>query len=611
MSCVCLFVILAVLPLGGLAAAPPAPVKDNLLVLGISFNQQGGDKHIDDYNCFPPEVEKVFREQGKDFYRKMQSRQVMGKQATYEGIMSGLAWLHKSAKKNDLVVMYLTSHGFCHPEKGWVIDTVDKKKLYGSELKAKLAKLPCPVLVLLETCNSGGFVTGKNDPPMPANVAAICACAANQETNNDLDIAFAEGLYGRADFNKDGVVNLDELMRYVRLRYKERWPKPLPHSQTPVMLKGKAMPGSLPLTKRSPDLVGVFVKGEWRSALKEKQVGGSFQVHLIGWSSTPGPYFLTTTVAREFVCLPQDGKAMLVKRGDAWSPARLVKAEAAGHNVHYLGQNRQETVAGNRIHYPFVGDPENPNYPDYMAAAGSRARVGPPGAWRDTLAVAVLNGQLYSVEKSGVLYVTDLATGTWKPIGKPAFKATTHLFAAGKSLYTIEKDGSLYRVNPGDGSWKSLGKAGDWRGTLAGVVHNGVLYTAKASGALYATDLAKGTWKALGKPEFAGTARMFTAGNSLYTIERDGSLYHINPGNGTWQRIGQQGDWKGTLAGAVVKGQLYTAEVSGVLYATNLKNGGWKPLGRPNFAGTAFMFAAGDKLYTIERNGTLYWVVVK
>jgi hypothetical protein len=610
----CLFVLLSCLPFPCFAAEPFGGKKDNLHVLAIAFNQQGGDAHVNDYNCFPPEIEKVFREQGNAFYRKLNTRQILGKQGTYAGLMDGLGWLRKNAGKDDMVVLYLTCHGFNDADKGWGVETIDKKTFWGSTIKTELARLPCHALVLIETCTSGGFAHAhKNDPPVPANVTAICACSGKQSTDNQLDIALAEALHGRADFNRDGIVELDEVIRYIQLRYKEWWPEPTTTagSQTPVMIKAKSLTGSLALTKASPAMVGVVHNGTWYSAINEKQTGNSFQVHLPGWASKPGPYFLTNSVGREMICLPADGKPMLVEQNGRWYPARLLKMEGMNYKVHYLGYNEQESVAKSRVFYPFAGDPAHPNFPYSTGMAGAWGRLGPAGGWKDTRAGAVLNDRLYTVENSGALYVTDLSNGVWKQLGKPDFAATAFMFAAGNDLYTIETDGSLYRVNPRDGTWGKVGAPGGWKPTLAGAIFNGVLFTAEPNGCLYATAFATGAKKQVGKAEFGNTTRMFAAGESLYTIEQDGSLFRINPQNGGWVRVGREGDWKGTIAGTVLKGKLYTVEVNGALYATNLGNGEWKALGKPEFAGTAFMFAAGSKVFTIEKDGSLFWVNLK
>src|SRR5262249_21294716 len=146
-------------------------------------------------------------------HRQIQSRLVLGVKATDGGVMDGLGWLRKSTTRNDLVVMYVGCHGSTDPEQGWVVQTADGKQLWGHEIKAQLAGLPCQVLLLIETCTSGGFTRPhRNDRPVPANVTALCACSGRQTTDNQLDMAVAEALNARADFNKDGVVDLDELI---------------------------------------------------------------------------------------------------------------------------------------------------------------------------------------------------------------------------------------------------------------------------------------------------------------------------------------------------------------------------------------------------------------
>jgi sugar lactone lactonase YvrE len=223
----------------------------------------------------------------------------------------------------------------------------------------------------------------------------------------------------------------------------------------------------------------------------------------------------------------------------------------------------------------------------------------------------VLHDRLYSIEKNGCLYATDLSNGEWEQIGQADFANTVSMYAAGNSLYTIETDGSLYRVSPQDGKWQRVGQEYAWKETQAGAVVQGKLYTVESTGFMYATDLTNGTWVSIGKPEFANTVSMFAAGNSLYTIETDGSLYRVSPNDGSWRRIGHEGAWKPTRAGAVLKSQLFTVETNGCMYITDLTRGTWRQIGKAEFAGTIAMFPARDKIFTIEGDGSLYWVGVQ
>ena len=129
---------------------------------------------------------------------------------------------------------------------------------------------------------------------------------------------------------------------------------------------------------------------------------------------------------------------------------------------------------------------------DQAGSPGGWARVGPAGAWKQTLAGAVLDGRLYTVESSGVLYVTNLDTGAWKDVGKPEFANTRFMFASAGRLYTVETSGSLYRVDPADGTWALVGADGAFAAMTAGAVLHGQLFEVEKDGGLYAADLTTG-----------------------------------------------------------------------------------------------------------------------
>lgn len=177
------------------------------------------------------------------------------------------------------------------------------------------------------------------------------------------------------------------------------------------------------------------------------------------------------------------------------------------------------------------------------------------------------------------------------------------ILAAGLSLLVLA--GTLYGQ---PAAKRAIGDPGAWSGTIAAAALDGRLYTIESSGALYATDPATGRWQQLGKPEFGNTAFLFAFPDGLATIETDGSLYLVNPADGSWKQSGQAGDWKGTIAGAVLGGKLYTVESTGALYVTDPASGTWQQLGKADFAQTEFMFAPGNALATIEKDGSLYLV---
>ena len=87
----------------------------------------------------------------------------------------------------------------------------------------------------------------------------------------------------------------------------------------------------------------------------EGAAGDRYRVHLLGWSSQPGPYFRANTEVRDNLCLPSDGPPLLVIQNGQWYGARLVAKQAGKFRIHYLGYNEEEVVTKERIKYPFVG----------------------------------------------------------------------------------------------------------------------------------------------------------------------------------------------------------------------------------------------------------------
>lgn len=353
----CLLLVLLALPCPAPAAERAARGEGNVYVLGIAIDQypnKAGKETLDTYDWCAEEITTVFREAGRSLFGRVQTRMLLGREVTHRNAVAALAWLHRSSGPRDLVVLYVGAHGFTDPKDGWGIETADKQTLWGHEIKAALGRLPCQALVAIETCTSGGFAAAhRKDVPLPPNVTALCACRAQQSTDNHLDIALSEALWGQADFDKDGVVDLDELLRYVRLRHKElvAGERKDGGGEMPVLVRSKTAPPRLALTRAWPRLAAVAFRGDWHLARVLKEDGDKYQVHLLGWSSKPGPYFLTDTADRAHVCLPNDPPPVKVEAGGKNRLARLLSRDGKEWTVQYLGvkKPREETVARERV----------------------------------------------------------------------------------------------------------------------------------------------------------------------------------------------------------------------------------------------------------------------
>jgi hypothetical protein len=341
------FYLLSVLCLAfPLVSAADDPDKvGNLYLVGIG--QENG------WRFLPEGFERVVRDQGKAFYREMHSRLLTGPKATRKELLDGIEWMCRNAKKNDLVMLFIACHGSCTKE-GESVFATREGVVRPRDIKKALATLPCHAIVVNDACCSGNWPKELPGDPMPPNVTALCCCLSTQVSGIEFDISLFEALYGKADFNKDGIVDLDEVIKYCGLRIKEVQGGKL----IPVMHKAKNLKAPLPLTKVNRDLVSVVHKGEVFSALVEKKDGDNYHVRVIGFNDKPGPFSIPNQFPRGQVILPKDGAALMVKKDDRWRPARLMGRENKDYKIRYLGADGgEEVVSGEQIRHLFAGNP--------------------------------------------------------------------------------------------------------------------------------------------------------------------------------------------------------------------------------------------------------------
>src|SRR5689334_9628882 len=65
-------------------------------------------------------------------------------------------------------------------------------------------------------------------------------------------------------------------------------------------------------------------------------------------------------------------------------------------------------------------------------------------------------GALYTIDNSGVIYKTDLDSGSHTRIGKATYKKVKSFFGLNSKLYIIDTDGSMTEIDPITGDWKNV-----------------------------------------------------------------------------------------------------------------------------------------------------------
>lgn len=154
-------------------------------------------------------------------------------------------------------------------------------------------------------------------------------------------------------------------------------------------------------------------------------------------------------------------------------------------------------------------------------------RLGKVGAWKALISAVVLGDAIFSVERDGKMYRTDLRSLSWRIVGNPGWAKTKWMFSAQGKIYTIERVGALYAVDPATGSWQRTGRFGAWAATTALTTLAGKLYTTERDGKFYRTDPPTGRYLRFGKADFGETRLLFAVASRLYALDRDGALYHV------------------------------------------------------------------------------------
>jgi hypothetical protein len=311
----------------------------------------------DDWKFLPEGFARVVRDQGKTLYREIHGRVLVGPQATKKELLDVVDWMCANARANDLVMVFIACHGTCTGA-GESVFATRNGTVRPREIKSRLAKLPCQAIVVNDACQSGNWPKEFDGDPMPPNVTALCCCLATQNSGIEFDITLFEALYGKADFNRDGVVDLDEVIKYCGLRIREVQGGNL----TPVLHKAKDLKKALPLTKANPDVVGVVHKGEVFAAVVDRQDGDNYDVRVIGFDKPGkaglGGGVLPNKYARANVILPADGPALMVKKDKGWHAACLVGKEGEDYKVRFVGTDGPAVVSADRVRHLFAGNPE-------------------------------------------------------------------------------------------------------------------------------------------------------------------------------------------------------------------------------------------------------------
>jgi WD40 repeat protein len=237
------------------------------LVVGVGKFKDAGVPGLNYAGKDARDFAAALKQQEGRLYRKVEVRLFAEETASHDAILNGLVWLRRQVGRGDAGVVFLSGHGVTDPtgDYYYVPYNAEMENVGGiqlptrttavpdSEISHALKQLAGNAFFLFDTCHAGKAAgityKGGNDYNKLINEiagsanAVVLASSTGSELSQEraewqhgaFTQAILEGLSGAADYNKDGVVSVDELNLYV----KERVKKLTGGLQHPVDLKPK------------------------------------------------------------------------------------------------------------------------------------------------------------------------------------------------------------------------------------------------------------------------------------------------------------------------------------------------------------------------------------
>lgn len=137
-----------------------------------------------------------------------------GEKATKERLLNILQKV--KADSYDQVFVYIGMHGGVNRKRGFMICTHGSKDdvkecLTGAELAEAVNKLPCRVILAIDTCHAGAML----DTPTPRAIV-LCACQKDETAyGNTMISAMRKGIEGAADKDKNRRITFAELIAFI------------------------------------------------------------------------------------------------------------------------------------------------------------------------------------------------------------------------------------------------------------------------------------------------------------------------------------------------------------------------------------------------------------
>lgn len=206
-------------------AAGDTALQSRLFVLSVGVSNYKYLRHLHYADKDARDIASIFEMQKGKLYKDVKTTLLVDSQATAGNVYINISRISREVKAGDIVVIFFSGH--VYSESGddethlIMVDGQEGENVYmgGSvsyyNLLRKMATLPCKSVLFLE----GGYKINST----PGNNTAILTSARPGQSSLEFDKyrnglfaqALTEGLYGMADKDSTGFVNLRSLFYYI------------------------------------------------------------------------------------------------------------------------------------------------------------------------------------------------------------------------------------------------------------------------------------------------------------------------------------------------------------------------------------------------------------
>jgi len=236
------------------ASAPPVgnanPFGPKLYVLAIGLSQyKNAAFNLDFAAKDATDFSRALALQKGSLYRDVEVRLITDKQATKDDVLDGLEWLKREVTARDVGVLFLAGHGLNDNAGNYYFLPHDgnpeqllRTGVAHNDIKLTLNNIAGKALFFIDSCHSGNALGTAKTRGLTVDVNAIVNDLASAENgvivfaastgrqysrespdwgNGAFTKAVVEGLMGKADFRKTGIITHKALDFYVAERVKE------------------------------------------------------------------------------------------------------------------------------------------------------------------------------------------------------------------------------------------------------------------------------------------------------------------------------------------------------------------------------------------------------